>query len=82
MRVRSLRQLCANDAEDLHKPPLTRQHVLDGINAILKDPSVKSALNAQGFDLIGGTPEDFANLIRSESEKWAPVIKKTGAKID
>src|SRR5437762_3749950 len=48
------------------------------INAILKDPSVKSALNAQGFDLIGGTPEDFANLIRSESEKWAPVIKKTG----
>ena len=52
------------------------------INAILKDPSVKSTLNAQGFDLIGGTPEDFANLIRSESEKWAPVIKRTGAKID
>jgi tripartite-type tricarboxylate transporter receptor subunit TctC len=52
------------------------------INAILKDPSVKSTLNAQGFDLIGGTPEDFANLIRSESEKWAPVIKRTGARID
>ena len=52
------------------------------INAILKDPSVKSALNAQGFDLIGGAPEDFANLSRGESEKWAPVIKKTGAKID
>ena len=52
------------------------------INAILKDPAVKSSLNAQGFELVGGTPEDFANLIRSESEKWAPVIKKTGAKID
>jgi tripartite-type tricarboxylate transporter receptor subunit TctC len=52
------------------------------INAILKDPAVKSTLNAQGFELIGGTPEDFANLIRSESDKWAPVIKKTGAKID
>ncbi|HEX8012514.1 MAG TPA: tripartite tricarboxylate transporter substrate binding protein [Casimicrobiaceae bacterium] len=51
------------------------------INAILKDPSVKSTLNAQGFELIGGTPEDFANLIKSESDKWAPVIKKTGAKI-
>jgi len=58
------------------------QRINAEINAILKDPSVKSALNAQGFDLIGGTPEDFANLIRSESEKWAPVIKKTGAKID
>ena len=52
------------------------------INAILKDPSVKAALNAQGFDLIGGTPEDFGNLIRSESDKWAPIIKKTGARID
>ena len=30
------------------------------INAILKDPEVKSKLNAQGFELIGGTPEDFA----------------------
>jgi tripartite-type tricarboxylate transporter receptor subunit TctC len=52
------------------------------INAILKDPGVRSALNAQGFELIGGTPEDFATLIRAESDKWAPVIRKTGAKID
>jgi tripartite-type tricarboxylate transporter receptor subunit TctC len=52
------------------------------INAILKDPAVKSTLNAQGFELVGGSPEDFANLIRGESEKWAPVIRKTGAKID
>jgi tripartite-type tricarboxylate transporter receptor subunit TctC len=52
------------------------------INAILKDPSVKSALNAQGFDLVGGTPEEFAQLIRSESDKWAPVIKNAGVKID
>jgi tripartite-type tricarboxylate transporter receptor subunit TctC len=52
------------------------------INAILKGAAVKSTLNAQGFELVGGTPEDFANLIRSESDKWAPVIRKTGAKID
>lgn len=52
------------------------------INAILRDPAVKSTLNAQGFDLIGGTPEDFAKLIHSESEKWAPVIRKTGVRID
>jgi tripartite-type tricarboxylate transporter receptor subunit TctC len=52
------------------------------INAILKDPPVKGALNAQGFELVGGSPEDFATLIRSESDKWAPVIRKTGARID
>jgi tripartite-type tricarboxylate transporter receptor subunit TctC len=52
------------------------------MNAILKDPAVKSALNAQGFELVGGTPEDFARLISTESSKWAPVIVTTGAKID
>ena len=52
------------------------------INAILRDSTVRSALNVQGFDLIGGTPEDFVNLIRGESEKWAPVIRKTGARSD
>jgi tripartite-type tricarboxylate transporter receptor subunit TctC len=52
------------------------------IHTILGDSTVKSALNVQGFDLIGGTPEDFAKLIRSESKKWAPVIRKTGVRID
>ena len=52
------------------------------IDAILKDPEVKSQLNANGFELVGGTPEDLAALIKSESEKWAPVIRRTGAKID
>ena len=52
------------------------------INAILADPDVKSKLNAQGFELVGGTPADFARLIKSDSDKWAPVIAKTGARID
>lgn len=52
------------------------------IDAILHDPAVKTKLNAQGFALVGGTPEDFARLIASESAKWAPVIKRTGARID
>lgn len=58
------------------------QRLNSEINAILKDPEVKAKLNAQGFDLIGGTPDDFARLIRSDSDKWAPVIAKTGARID
>jgi tripartite-type tricarboxylate transporter receptor subunit TctC len=62
------------------KPIVTRLNA--ELNAILRDAAVKSALNAQGFELVGGTPEDFAHLIRSESDKWAPVIKKTGARID
>jgi len=52
------------------------------INAILKEASVKAKLSAQGFELVGGTPEEFAALIKNESDKWAPVIRKTGAKVD
>jgi tripartite-type tricarboxylate transporter receptor subunit TctC len=52
------------------------------INAVLKQPDVVQKMHAAGFDLIGGTPEDFARLIRGEGDKWAPVIKKTGVRID
>jgi tripartite-type tricarboxylate transporter receptor subunit TctC len=52
------------------------------INSILKQPDVVARMNAQGFDLIGGTPEDFGNLIRRETETWAPVIRKVGLKVD
>jgi tripartite-type tricarboxylate transporter receptor subunit TctC len=39
-------------------------------------------MNASGFALIGGTPEEFGVLIKAESDKWAPVIKKAGVRID
>jgi tripartite-type tricarboxylate transporter receptor subunit TctC len=52
------------------------------MNAILKEPDVAQKMHGFGFDLIGGTPEDFGELIRGEAAKWAPVIKKLGLKVD
>lgn len=52
------------------------------MNAILKLPDVQQKMNAAGFDLIGGTPQDFGALIKAESDKWVPVIKAAGIKID
>ena len=52
------------------------------INAILNEPDVIQKLHALGFDLIGGSPEEFGALIKGESEKWAPVIRKLGLKVD
>jgi tripartite-type tricarboxylate transporter receptor subunit TctC len=51
-------------------------------NAILRDPDVLQKMHAQGFDLIGGSPEDFGALIKGESDKWAPVIRAVGLKVD
>jgi tripartite-type tricarboxylate transporter receptor subunit TctC len=52
------------------------------IDAILKDPEVAAKMRAQGFDPAGGTPEAFGALIKGETERWAPVIRKVGLKID
>ena len=52
------------------------------INAVLKMPDVVQKMNAMGFDLVGGTPEDFANLIKADVDRWGPVVKKLGLKVD
>ena len=39
-------------------------------------------MHAQGFDLIGGTPEAFGALISGETARWQPVIKQLGLRID
>lgn len=61
-------------------PVVTRLNAV--INAILRDPEVLQKMHAQGFDLIGGKPEDFGVLIAGEVEKWQPVIKRVGLKVD
>jgi len=45
-------------------------------------PDVGEKLTAQGLDLVGNTPEEFAAVIKSEIVKWAKVIKASGAKAD
>jgi tripartite-type tricarboxylate transporter receptor subunit TctC len=62
------------------KPVIARLNA--EMNAILKQPDVVEKMQASGFDLIGGTPEDFGNLIRRETDNWTPVIRKLGLKVD
>jgi tripartite-type tricarboxylate transporter receptor subunit TctC len=52
------------------------------MNAILKEPDVIAKMNASGFALVGGTPEDFGRLIADETATWSPVIRKLGLKIE
>jgi tripartite-type tricarboxylate transporter receptor subunit TctC len=58
------------------------QRLNSEMNAILRMPDVVQRMNAQGFDLVGGTPEEFGALIKGETERWTPVIRKLGLKID
>jgi len=60
--------------------------VLDKLNAAVNrailEPKAKELLFALGSEGGGGTPEEFAALIRRDSAKWADVVKRSGAKID
>jgi tripartite-type tricarboxylate transporter receptor subunit TctC len=52
------------------------------IDAALKLPDMVAKMHAQGFDLIGGTPEEFRALIATEVARWQPVIRKVGLRIE
>ena len=52
------------------------------LNKALQAPDLKSLLNAQGADAAGGTPEEFAAVIRQDFAKWAKVVKDSGARVD
>ena len=50
------------------------------INAGLADPTIKAKLAGLGGTLIAGSPADFGKLIAEETEKWAKVVRFSGAK--
>jgi tripartite-type tricarboxylate transporter receptor subunit TctC len=52
------------------------------INAAILVPETKERFAQMGSEGGGGTPEEFAALIRRDSAKWADVVKRSGARID
>jgi tripartite-type tricarboxylate transporter receptor subunit TctC len=52
------------------------------MNQALKSPALKDLLGAQGAEPAGGTPEEFAALIKRDLAKWEKVVKASGARVD
>lgn len=52
------------------------------IARIVQAPDVRERLTSQGFDPVGNTPDAFGKYLRSESAKWAKVVKQSGARVD
>jgi tripartite-type tricarboxylate transporter receptor subunit TctC len=52
------------------------------INSGLADAMLKARLAELGTTVIPGSPVDFGKLIAEETEKWARVVKFSGAKAD
>ncbi len=57
---------------------ITRLHT--GVVRALQNPEVRQRLLNDGAEPVGSSPEEFAAYLRSETTKWAQVIKAAGIK--
>ena len=63
-------------------PAAVVERINTEVNKILVLPEVKEKIAAEGGGPIGGTPQEFARLLTTETPKWARLVKESGAKID
>jgi tripartite-type tricarboxylate transporter receptor subunit TctC len=67
-------------------PKGTPSEIIDKLNketsAVLADPKIKARFADMGGAVLAGAPADFGKLIADETEKWAKVVKFSGARPD
>ena len=67
-------------------PKGTPPSIIDRLQRELKDvlasSEAKTYMDTAGIEIVGSTPAEFGTFFRSEKDRWAKVIKETGAKID
>ena len=59
-------------------PPMVVNKLNNEVQKILQVPSVADSLLKQGFDVMGGTPQEFTIFIKKEIEKWTKVVNQAG----
>ena len=67
-------------------PATTPRDIINRLNAevnrALKLPEVSQLLASQALDALSSTPEEFDARIRADYEKYAKLIKLTGARVE
>ena len=63
-------------------PPAVVGKLNTEINRIMQIPDVQSRLPREGLRPVAMSPEEFAAFVRSEKDKWAPLVKASGAKAE
>jgi tripartite-type tricarboxylate transporter receptor subunit TctC len=63
-------------------PPVIVERLHRELKASLAAPEVRAFFNDAGVEIVGSTPAEFDAYFREERDRWAHVVKETGAKID
>lgn len=67
-------------------PKGTPQAIVDRLQrelkAVLATPEVAGFMNEAGIEMVGSTPAEMDSYFREERDRWARIVKETGAKID
>ena len=61
-------------------PPAIVQKIQRDMAEALQMEDVKAKLAALGLEPVGNTPEQFAGVIRAETQKWGDIVRKAGIK--
>ena len=63
-------------------PPDIMRKASADIDAALKHPPVRQRLEALGGDIVGGPPEKLSAFLKSEMDKWGPLIREANIKVN
>jgi tripartite-type tricarboxylate transporter receptor subunit TctC len=58
------------------------RRLLQEITKAVADPGMRNALHKQGFEAFGSSPHEMLAIMKSDTAKWAEVIRTSGAKIE
>ena len=63
-----------------HLPDAITGKLYATIAAALSEPRLREQLKTEGATAVGNTPKEFTAFVREDIERWAPVVKASGAK--
>ena len=63
-------------------PPEIIKRMNEELNKVLKNPEIAKKLDAQGIDIMGGSPEQARTFIEKQMVIWAKVVKDNDIKAD
>ena len=63
-------------------PAVINRRLSQAIATYVKQPAVQDQLNKLGVEPTASTPEAFRTVLRRDLDRWAKVVKDSGAKVD